>query len=283
MPFVKLDTGILDSTLWIDKPQRDIFLTALLMAEPREFEVPAQQIDVGTLDPRPFSAPPGWYGFVGAAGIGIINRAGIDRFSGMEALRSLGEPEAESRSKAFEGRRMIRIDGGYLILNYMKFRDRDYTTAERSRRYRERKRILDSHAVASRDSHVTSRKQKESREGEGERERETSAKTRRQAAPLDLTLPDWVSKSSWDAFTEIRKNKRNPIRTQRQFDLLIKELAGLRVQGFDPTEMIDLAVMRGWQSFYAPKGENHNGNGKSRTDLAAESLIRESEQKSRDH
>lgn len=49
---------------------------------------------------------------------------------------------------------MIRIDGGYLILNFIKYRERDYTAAERSKRYRERKA---SHAVALSRHDVTSR------------------------------------------------------------------------------------------------------------------------------
>lgn len=140
MPFVKLDTGILDSTLWIEKDQRDVFITALLMAEPKEFMEPLPQIEVDSLTFTGFSAPPGWYGFVGAAGIGILNRGGIDRSPGMKALRALGAPEEESRSKDFEGRRMIRVDGGYLILNFMKYRDRDYGAKDRMRRLRERRR-----------------------------------------------------------------------------------------------------------------------------------------------
>ena len=39
MAFVKLDTGILKSTLWMEMAQRNVFLTALLMAEPREFRL----------------------------------------------------------------------------------------------------------------------------------------------------------------------------------------------------------------------------------------------------
>lgn len=108
MAFVKLDTGILDSTLWIDRDLREIFITALLMAQPREFCAALQQIQVTTLQPTGFCAPPGWYGFVPAAGLAIINRAGVERGAGMDALRRLGEPEDESRSTAFEGRRMIR-------------------------------------------------------------------------------------------------------------------------------------------------------------------------------
>ncbi len=140
MPFVKLDTGILDSTLWIERDQRELFITALLMAQPREFSEPIKQIEVGSLDFTGFEAPPGWYGFVPAASFGIINRAGVEKESGLECLRILGNPEAESRSKEFEGRRMIRMNGGFVILNYMKYRDKDHTAAERQRRLRERRK-----------------------------------------------------------------------------------------------------------------------------------------------
>jgi hypothetical protein len=150
MAFVKLDTGILDSTLWIERDCREIFITALLMAEPREFNHSLPQIAVVSLDLTGFQAPPGWYGFVSAAGSGIINRAGVDRDAGWEALRKLGEPEPESRSKEFDGRRMIRVNGGYLILNYMKYRDKDHTAAERQRRLRARKKALED-GVVTRD------------------------------------------------------------------------------------------------------------------------------------
>lgn len=140
MAFVKLDTKILDSTLWIERDLREIFITALLMAEPREFRDPVRQIEVGRLEFTDFTAPPGWYGFVPAASLGIINRAGVEREAGIEALMKLGEPEIESRSTDFGGRRMIRTDGGFLILNFMKYRDKDHTAAQRQKRLRERRK-----------------------------------------------------------------------------------------------------------------------------------------------
>jgi hypothetical protein len=142
MAFVKLDTKSLDSTLWIERDLREIFITALLMAEPREFREPIRQIEVGRLEFTDFEAPPGWYGFVPAASLGIINRAGVEREAGISALQKLGDPEIESRSTDFGGRRMIRTDGGFVILNFMKYRDKDHTAAQRQRRLRERKKQL---------------------------------------------------------------------------------------------------------------------------------------------
>src|SRR5207245_2482798 len=45
---------------------------------------------------------------------------------------------ADSRSDAHGGRRLIRIDGGYLVLNFIAYRDRDYTGATRQKAWRER-------------------------------------------------------------------------------------------------------------------------------------------------
>lgn len=140
MAFVKLDTGILRSTLWMERDQCDVFITALLLAEPQVFDEAQAQIEVDSLKPTGFVAPPGWYGFCRAAGDGIIKASHTEFEPGMEALRALGNPDFRSRSNSFEGRRMIRVDGGYLIMNYMAYREKDHTTAERSRRYRERKR-----------------------------------------------------------------------------------------------------------------------------------------------
>ena len=136
MPFVKLDCGILDSTLWPDRPAREVFLTALLMAEPFELHEPAPQLAVSNLDETGWIVPAGWYGFVRAAGTGIVRRAELSREDGLLALERLGAPEPDSRSAAYEGRRLVRINGGFLVLNFMHYRERDYTTAERSARYR---------------------------------------------------------------------------------------------------------------------------------------------------
>lgn len=138
MPFVKLDCCMLSSTIWFDREGREVFITALLMAEPWELEEPAPQIEADTLNETGWIVPPGWYGWVDAAGVGIIARAGVPQDLGMQALKRLAAPDPESRSKAFDGRRLVRVDGGYIVLNYIDYRERDYTSADRSRRYRER-------------------------------------------------------------------------------------------------------------------------------------------------
>lgn len=138
MPFVKLDCEMLRSSIWIDRLAREVFITALLMAEPQEFTEPIEQIAVRTLDYTGYVVPPGWYGFVPASGCGIVRYAVVEQDPGMDALERLCSPDPDSRNGEFEGRRMARINGGYLVLSFMRYRDRDYSGADRSRRYRER-------------------------------------------------------------------------------------------------------------------------------------------------
>jgi len=154
MAFVKLDCAILQSTIWFDRVGRDVFLTALLLAEPREVSEPLEQLRVNSLEPTGWVVPPGWYGFVPASGLGIVSTARLEMAEGLAALERLGAPEPESRSQEFEGRRLVRVNGGYLVLNYMRHRDKDHTTAERSKRWRERKKQA---ATDTRDTVATRR------------------------------------------------------------------------------------------------------------------------------
>lgn len=140
MAFVKLDCGILNSTLWVEREPRDVFITALLMAVPFEVTQPMPQYKVNSTEETGFVVPPGWYGFVEAAGPGIVRRAIADPVLGMQALEKLGDPDPESRSADFDGRRLVRVNGGYIVLNFMKYRDKDNTAAIRQKRYRDRQK-----------------------------------------------------------------------------------------------------------------------------------------------
>ena len=139
MAFVKLDCGILDSTIWFDPDARILFITAMLMAAPYELTESVPAIAIRTLDQTGFVVPPGWYGRIKASGIGIISRskAPITEEQGLSALERLASPEPVSSSVEFEGRRLVRVDGGFLVLNFAKYREKDHTAAERSKRYRE--------------------------------------------------------------------------------------------------------------------------------------------------
>lgn len=203
MPFVKLDCNILRSTLWFERLQREIFITALLMAEPMFVDEPLPQLKTRSLEETGWSVPPDPetpYGFVPAAGVGIVRLAIAsnkkeDMEAGMDALEKLGEPEESSRTPDFDGRRLVRVNGGYIVLNYGKYRERDYTAAERQKRYRERKKsnavTSASNAVTSRQSNVTSRKQKQSTEAEKKKEGANGSRP-------PVSVEDWLKELEVD-------------------------------------------------------------------------------------
>ena len=197
MAFVKLDTGILDSTLWVARDPREIFITALLMALPRELQEDTPTYKVHSLELDDFTVPPGWYGFIEASGPGIVRRAGLPPEAGLDALASLGQPDPGSRSTDWEGRRLVRVDGGYVVLNFMRYRDKDNTVAERMKRYRERQKARN--ATAS-QRNVTPSQLLAEAEAEAEADIKTvtvvggvgaeKPKARATRLPADWTLPD---------------------------------------------------------------------------------------------
>lgn len=73
--YLKLDCGILDSTIWAARPQLQIFLTALLKAQPRKFDKGIAEIAHDSTEPTGYVAPPGWYGVVPASGPGLVRLA----------------------------------------------------------------------------------------------------------------------------------------------------------------------------------------------------------------
>lgn len=77
MRFVKLDTKLLTSSLWVDREGREVFITALLMANPCELHAPEPQLAVRELTETGFIISPGRYGFIAAAGSGIVRQAGV--------------------------------------------------------------------------------------------------------------------------------------------------------------------------------------------------------------
>lgn len=136
MPFVKLDTGILDSSLWSEASSTRIcWITLLAMADST--------------------------GLVRATTPGIANRANLGVDETRKALEIFESPDENSRSTNDNGRKIRRVDGGYEIINYLKYREIDYTAADRMRRYRLRRNERNGS-----NKTVTLRKQKQSTEAE---------------------------------------------------------------------------------------------------------------------
>ena len=145
MTFVKLDCGVLDSSLWIEPPTVvKVFLTMLAMCNPE--------------------------GICEATAPGIARRAVLPLTSVRRALTRLEAPDPDDRSGVDDGRRIRRVPGGYLVINYLAYRQKDHGAAERKRRQRAREKSR----VTSRP--VTQAEAEAEGEGDVREEREASGR-----------------------------------------------------------------------------------------------------------
>lgn len=96
--YVKIFSSILDSSVWHESPTTvKVWLTLLCMAD-RE-------------------------GHVRAVERAVAQRAVVTPEEAREALRVLESPDLESQTQEYGGRRIERIEGGWLVLNYVKYRE----------------------------------------------------------------------------------------------------------------------------------------------------------------
>ena len=122
MAFVKLDCGILRSTIWdLDAETCKVFITLLAMARPS--------------------------GLVDCCSPGVAHEARLSIERTEECLAILESPDPRSRTKSDNGRRIERTEEGYLVLNYPKYRERDHTNAERQARFKSKDAVTEVTAL----------------------------------------------------------------------------------------------------------------------------------------
>jgi hypothetical protein len=117
--YAKLFGSILFSTIWGEsKDVKILWITMMAMADPD--------------------------GMVEAAVPGLAAASRLTVEECRTALAVLEAPDPDSKNPAYEGRRIAKRDGGWLLLNYSTYRDKltlahkREKTAERVRKYRER-------------------------------------------------------------------------------------------------------------------------------------------------
>jgi hypothetical protein len=98
-------------------------------------------------------------GLVKATAPGIANAAFVPISSVRSALSILESPDPDSKSQENDGRRISRVDGGYLILNYDKYRAFNYSmkdAAVQKREYRAKHKDIKSDNVRTTSGHSVS-------------------------------------------------------------------------------------------------------------------------------
>lgn len=114
MGFTKLDSGIVDSSVWSEPlATRVVWVTMLAKCDKD--------------------------GMVRCARSGLLRAANVPAEEFDRALASLEAPDPESRTRDNEGRRVQEVEGGWLVLNHGKYRKFSYSDnpeSERKRIYR---------------------------------------------------------------------------------------------------------------------------------------------------
>lgn len=125
--FTKLFSAITSSSIWNEEDHtRLVWITMLAMADSR--------------------------GIVHASVGGLAHTARVSREECQKAINVLLSPDADSRSPEHEGRRIEKIDGGFLLLNYAKYRE--------ARSDDERRIYMKEYMKEYRKQRVNNRKQK---------------------------------------------------------------------------------------------------------------------------
>jgi hypothetical protein len=114
--YVKIFGSILDSSVWDESAEtRLVWITMLLMADE--------------------------HGFVRGTPASLARRAVVGREQAEDALRVLEAPDPRSHTTDHEGRRIEAADGGWVVLNYAKYREyrtrKQVKDAEKKRRQRQ--------------------------------------------------------------------------------------------------------------------------------------------------
>jgi hypothetical protein len=119
MGFTKLDEGILQSSIMGESPETFKVWIALLAS--------CKQDGISR---------------VSSVFLSSVCHLSLDEID--QAIEILEKPDKRSRSMSEEGRRIKRVDGGYLIVNYQKYREFTYSDnpeSVRKREYRSKEKV----------------------------------------------------------------------------------------------------------------------------------------------
>lgn len=103
MGFTKLDEGILRSSIWGEPATTRVVWIAFLAS-----------CDA--------------LGFVGTSKMGMQRACNVSLVDFDAAIKTLESPDSDSRSLENDGRRIEKVEGGWRVLNYQKYRNKEYRT-----------------------------------------------------------------------------------------------------------------------------------------------------------
>lgn len=231
--YTKLDETLLRSSIMAEDPTVFKVWIALLAAC-KPVEINGE--DIGLADVSP---------------VFLSSICHLDLNAVNNALLKLSSPDSESRSTEGEGRRIKKIDGGYKIINYWKYRDMpsQKSSAIRMRRLR-RKRHIARHAAspnvtnrhtasASASSYVFKSKNKEEIKG-----------------GCNIVIPDWIPKDEFEEYRKMRIKIKKQM-TGKAVELAVNKLEKLKKEGYDLKAVLEQSILNSWQGLFPVKIEGY--------------------------
>lgn len=198
-----------------------------------------------------------WHGIVAASVPGLAVAAGVSVEQCRDALARFMAPDPDSRTKEHEGRRIEEVDGGWLILNYAKYREmrdeerRKEQIRQAVARHREKKKAglisgKRSNPSKPRKAHTSTSTDTSTERTTGERASDEIPTTDSQQLepemdPLDggdgAQDPEWLGAQQVE--NEIRLST-DALRTKLYG--LVKRMTAADPQRRDPTELMRLVT-----------------------------------------
>lgn len=205
MTFTKLFSSITESTIWVEDHETRIVWIAMLAMTDRK-------------------------GRVWGSIPGLANRARVSVDGCRKAIHTFLSPDPDSRTKEEEGRRIREIDGGWQLINYLKYREiRD----QESVREQTAKRV-----AAHRKRNVTP---------------VTLGNTNAEAEAEAYIGSTNVDPLVWAEFVSHRKSIRKPLSAlsaQKNINILAKLSPAQQRQAVDAT------IANNWTGIFPPKVNN---------------------------
>jgi hypothetical protein len=230
--YAKLFSSITESSLWSEpKEVRLLFVTMLAKAD---------QV-----------------GFVEASVIGLARVANLTVEETQAALEVLRSPDPYSKNPANEGRRILDVQGGFILLNYEDYRERRNAEERREymreymREYRGRKQPVNSGKLP-----LAGSKPGKPRLAQAETEAEADADAKKvveQASPkpprkVAVSCPTGIDPQLWSDWAAVRTAKRAGVITVTVMRSMQQEADKA---GIPLVQAIEIAAARGWQAFKA--------------------------------
>lgn len=220
MGFAKLDSGIIRSSIWFEPvTTRVLWITMLAIKDEN--------------------------GFVGSSRKGLIQAANITEEEFNTAIQCLESPDPDSRTPDFDGRRVEKIDGGWIILNNEKYKLHSDITREKNRervkRFRENHRLTKDVTVCNVTPALPSLSVSLSSSN-------SSSEEVHKETPY-IIIPDHL-KEIWPDFLKMRRAIRKPATDRAQKNLFSDLETFAPGDHSKQIKIVEQSITNSWQGFF---------------------------------